>query len=115
MSGYIKTILLALLAIAGILVIVQNYSGLTQEVSLRLNLYLWEGNTNPYPVYLLILLGFLLGIVLASLAGLCDRVRLRKEMKEALRKKDELEKEVYSLRSMALGMGGDQSPAKRAD
>ena len=104
MMGYIKILILALLAILGILLVVQNLDSLTQEASLRLNFYFWEGKTDPYPVYLLIMLAFLLGVFLTSLLGFSDRIRIRRSFKEAERKKNELEKEIASLRKLSYNL-----------
>ncbi|MDR1396251.1 MAG: lipopolysaccharide assembly protein LapA domain-containing protein [Desulfarculales bacterium] len=103
---YIKIFILALLALAAIVLAVQNQTFLAQEISFKLNLYFWEGLSVPYPLYMIILLVFLLGVLLTSLAGIGNRFYLRGQLKEAVRKNEEAEKEILSLRGLSLRNSG---------
>ena len=102
--GYIKIILLAALAMLGVLLVVQNLDSLMQAVSLKLNLYFCEHATEPYPVYLLLMLSFLLGVFLTSLLGFGERLRIRKAIKEAARQREDLEREIASLRRLSYNL-----------
>ncbi len=113
MIGYVKIVITALLAIFAVLLIVQNLDSLTQAASLRLNLYVWEGQTNPYPVYLIIMLAFLLGVFLTSILGFCERFRTRRAIKEAARREEELQKEIASLRKLSYNLASQPATADK--
>jgi uncharacterized integral membrane protein len=102
LASYIKIFILALLALVVVLLAIQNHQSLSQEISLKLNLYFWEGATAPYPLYMVVVLAFLLGILLASLAGIASRFYLRRQLKEAENIYEAAEKEIRALRGMSL-------------
>lgn len=115
MMGYVKIVVIALLAIIGVLLVVQNLESLTQVTTLRLNLYVWHGQTDAYPIYLIILLAFLVGIFLASLLGFCDRIRIRRNIKEMERQKAELHKEIASLRKLSYDIAAHPHSGDKND
>jgi uncharacterized integral membrane protein len=104
LAGYIKLFILALLALVVILLAIQNHDTLAQEISLQLNLFLWAGETAPYPLYILVVLAFLLGVFLTSLAGITSRFHLRRGLKEAMLLNEAAEKEILTLRGQALNL-----------
>ena len=112
--GYLKILLLALVATLGVLLIVQNMDTFNQAASVKLNLYFWECSSNPYPLYLLIVLSFLLGVFLTSLLGFCERIRIRGAIKAAARQKEALEKELTSLRKLSYNIASQAGGADRA-
>jgi uncharacterized integral membrane protein len=98
--SYIKILILALLALAAVMLAVQNQPFLTQEISFRLDLYVWDWISASYPLYIIIVLAFLLGILLTSLAGIGNRFYLRGRLKEAVGRKEAVEKELSNLRGL---------------
>jgi uncharacterized integral membrane protein len=104
--SYIKIFILALLALAALVLAVQNQPFLVQEISFRFNLYFWEWLSAPYPLYIIIVLVFLLGVLLTSLAGISNRFYLRGRLKEAVAKKEAAEKELLNLRGLSLRDSG---------
>jgi uncharacterized integral membrane protein len=104
LAGYIKLFVLALLTLMVILLAIQNHDTLAQEISLKLNLFLWTGATAPYPLYILVVLAFLLGVFLTSLAGIASRFYLRRDLKEAMLLNEAAEKEILTLRGQALNI-----------
>jgi uncharacterized integral membrane protein len=87
MIKVLKTILLALLFIAGITFSMQN----TGWVVLR---YYFGLETPPLPLFLLVLFSILLGVVLACAGFLFDEWSLRRALREKERRVASLENEL---------------------
>jgi uncharacterized integral membrane protein len=71
--GLFMTTLFALLMIF----VLQNHDVLSQNLSLRLNLYFYEFSTVPAAIGVLLILFFLVGFAVSSMYGIYDRVQLR--------------------------------------
>jgi len=78
----IKLFFYGLLFLLVLAFIIQNYSTLTFSPSLRLNLGIVLLESVPLPFYLLALMLFFSGLLLASLIGFFERRRLKKELRE---------------------------------
>jgi len=122
--GYIKVIILSAVVALAIIFMIQNITPLTNPLHIRLNLLFVNWESTPYPTYLVILLAFFVGLLAASLVGISERWRLRRQVKAQIKKTEELRGELNSLRNLpvtgdpmvtgGLGKGGEFS-ASEAD
>lgn len=79
---FVKIIFASLLAILGIVFLLQNLTVLDQTVQLRLDLYLKSFTSASIPLWLLILFTFFLGVFTASLYGLYELVKQRQTIRQ---------------------------------
>lgn len=100
--GYIKAILVSAAVALAVIFMIQNIEPLSNPLSLRLNLYFLNLESTPYPTYLVIMLAFFFGLLGASMVGLLERMRLRKEIRARKKDIDKLNNEINSLRNLPL-------------
>ncbi len=106
---YIKAILVSLVVALAIIFMIQNIGPLSHMLSVRLDLFLLKLTSTPYPVYLIILLSFFVGLFLASLLGVAERFRLRRLIRRQQRKIKQLSGELDSLRNLPIN--GESLPS----
>ena len=111
--GYIKVIVLSAVVALSIIFMIQNITPLSHPLGIRLNLFFVNWESTPYPTYLVILLAFFVGLLAASLVGINERWRLRRQVKAQVKKTEELRKELNSLRN--LPVTGEPMVAGTAD
>jgi uncharacterized integral membrane protein len=92
-----KRLFYALVFLIFLLFIFQNYSTLTSSHSLQLNLGLFLLESVPLPFYLIVILSFVFGFLLASLIAFFERRPLKRERKELRDRNRELETRIASL------------------
>lgn len=107
----LKFILYALVFILFLIFIVQNYPTLTASHSLRLNIFLADLETVPLPFYLIALILFFLGFILATLLRIPRSRRTKKELKESQMNNRRLEQQVTQLRDQAKTAGPEKKAA----
>lgn len=100
--GYIKVIVLSAVVALSIIFMIQNITPLSHPLGIRLNLFFVNWESTPYPTYLVILLAFFVGLLSASLVGISERWRLRRQVKAQVRKTEDLRKELNSLRNLPV-------------
>jgi uncharacterized integral membrane protein len=74
---FLKIIFASLLAVLGIIFIVENRTVLEQTIQLRLDLYFKSFSTASIPLWVLVLFTFFLGVFTASLYGTYEIIKLR--------------------------------------
>jgi len=99
---HIKAIISIVLMLLAVVLIVENLAQLSQKLTLQADLYFWEWKTEPMSFYLVIIIVFLLGILIASLYGILERFKLKKEIRIISKKKREKDKELDSLRNFPI-------------
>jgi lipopolysaccharide assembly protein A len=99
---YLKTIMLALLFVISMLFFVQNNGPLSTEIQLEFNLITLHLISVPLPLYLFVLVAFLLGVVFTLGFLLVERIRLGLELKALRRQHAALEDEALTLRTLPL-------------
>lgn len=109
MAG-LKFILYALLFVFFLLFIIQNYATLTASHSLRLNVGLTSLETVPLPFYLIALILFFMGFLLASLLQYPRSHRVKKDLKESKLTARRLEEELKQLRTQPPTAAGKSQP-----
>lgn len=100
--GYIKVIVLSAVVALAIIFMIQNITPLSHPLGIRLNLFFVNWESTPYPTYLVILLAFFVGLLASSLVGINERWRLRRQVKDQVKKTEELRKELNSLRNLPV-------------
>ncbi len=99
---YLKTFIVCAVVALAIIFMVQNIEPLSHPLGIRLNLFFIKLRTTPYPTYLVILLAFFVGLLAASLLGLAERFRMRRQLKAKTKEVEDLTKELSSLRNLPL-------------
>jgi len=99
---YFKTIVLALLFIISLIFFVQNNESLSTNLQLEFNLVTLHLISVPLPLYLFVLMAFLLGVVFSLGFLLVERIRLGLELKALRRQHASLEDEALALRTLPL-------------
>ena len=100
--SYIKTIVAAAVVALAIIFMIQNIGPLSHPLSIRLNLLFVKFESTPYATYLVILLAFFVGLLIASLLGWAERMKLRGAVRQRARKIDDLNRELSSLRNLPV-------------
>jgi putative membrane protein len=99
---HIKAIISIVLMLLVVVLIVENLTQLSQKLTLKADLYFWDWKTEPMAFYFVIIIVFLLGILIASLYGIFERFKLKKEIRIISKEKREKDKELNSLRNLPI-------------
>jgi uncharacterized integral membrane protein len=99
---HIKAIISIVLMLLVVVLIVENLAQLSQKLTLKVDLYFWDWKTEPMAFYFVIIIVFLLGILIASLYGIFERFKLKKEIRIISKEKREKDKELNSLRNLPI-------------
>ena len=100
--GYIKIIVLSAVVALAIIFMIQNIGPLSHPLSIRLNLYFLRFESTPYATYMIILLAFFVGLLAASLVGIGERWRLRRQSRSQAKELNNLKEELSSLRNLPV-------------
>ena len=99
---HIKAIISIVLMLLAVVLIVENLTQLSQKLILKIDLYFWDWRTEPMAFYFVIIIVFLLGILMASLYGIFERFKLKKEIRIISKEKRGKDKELNSLRNLPI-------------
>lgn len=99
---FIKVLLLVVVFFLSMVFFQQNNVELSQTVTLQFDLLFRSWTSIPLPIYFLILSSFLLGAVLAIALTCVKNISLRNDLRRSRKQIKKLEKEVNSLRTMAI-------------
>lgn len=99
MIRFLKTVLLVLLFIAGITFAVEN----TQPFVLR---YYFGFESPPLPLFLLVLVSVLFGVLLAGLGFLFDQWSLKRALRQKEREVESLQRELKLYRDQGGALQG---------
>ena len=78
---YVKVLALVLFFFLGMVFFVQNTEILTKSISLRFSVFSLDLHSAPIPIYMYILVAFVLGAVISLLYFAWDKLKTRKEIK----------------------------------
>jgi len=106
---YLKAAFLAIIFVISMFFFVQNNAPLSTSVVLELNLIAVHYISIPLPVYMLVLVSFLLGALLTLSLLLIDRIRLSMELNSLRKKYSSLEDEALALRTLPLNQTENQT------
>ena len=99
---YLKVIILVAIFFFSMLFFVQNTELLSTSLVLKLDLLGNHYESQEVPIYLLILMAFVLGAFFALFYFLAEKIKLSQQLRSYKNKVADLEKEVNSLRNMPL-------------
>jgi len=77
----VKLILVVIMLILIFIGFMQNYEVLSHPIELKLNLYWIKFVTYPLTIWMVILISFLIGFVMAGLMGWVERARMKREFR----------------------------------
>lgn len=99
---YFKVLFIVILFFLCMIFFVQNTEILTANLDLQFHLFNWSWFSATVPIYVFILLFFVLGAIVSMLYFFMERIRLARELKQSRSRIQSLEKELNSLRNMPL-------------
>jgi len=99
---YVKALLVILLFVLGLTFFLQNSQIFTATLSVRFEVMDWGGRSQPIPLYMFMVLAFLVGGLITLLYLAADKIKLHRELKRRKSRIGSLEKELSSLRNMSL-------------
>ncbi len=99
---YVKVLALVLFFFVAMVFFVQNTEILTQSISLKFSVFAFQWTSSPIPIYLYILLAFVLGAVLSTIYFAVDKLRMSKEIKRNRQQIKSMQNELDSLRPKPL-------------
>lgn len=103
--NHVKWILGILLLMLAFIVAVQNYETLVSPVSFKINFYFFEYQTVGMPLSLVAIITFLIGLFSAWIYGIRERFGLKKQVKLLMKKAQEKDNELNSLRNLPVTTG----------
>ncbi len=99
---YFKVIVFSVLVALAVIFMFQNFTALTQPLELKLDLGVWEFGPREFPSYVLLLLAFFVGLVVAIAVGLVERIRLRSQLSSTRKELERVRSELEGLRKLAV-------------
>jgi uncharacterized integral membrane protein len=101
--GHLKAILLILLVVVVIIAAVQNLEAMSTTVKFRLNTLFFGELTSPdVPLYVVVPLSFVLGVVLIGIYGMVGRFHLKRKLKSLSKELQDKDRELNSLRNLPI-------------
>ncbi|SNS25906.1 Protein of unknown function [Humidesulfovibrio mexicanus] len=106
---YLKFLGMLILFVASMLFFVQNNQPLSTAVQLEFSILSFHLYSLPLPVYLLVLISFLLGALVCLAFFVVERIRLGFELKSLRTRYAALEDEALTLRTLPLNQAQNQT------
>jgi uncharacterized integral membrane protein len=99
---YFKVLLIVALFFLCMVFFVQNTGVLVSKLRIKYELFGLDWVSDPVPIYIFILLAFVLGALITMLYLLLERIRQGRELKYYRLQVNKLQQEINSLRNMPL-------------
>ena len=99
---HIKAIVSILVMLFVVIIVVENLGELSQTLTLRVDLLFWGVKTPPMAFYLVVIIAFLIGVLVAGFLGIFERFRLKREMKRLSQENKEKDNELNSYRNLPI-------------
>ena len=99
---HIKAIISILLMLLIVILVVENLGELSKTLTLKVDFLFWDSKTPPMAFYLVVIIVFLLGILVAGFYGILERFKLKKKIRIISKEKKEKDKELNSLRNLPI-------------
>jgi putative membrane protein len=96
---YLKVLFIALIFVVSLVFVMQNHEVLKETIQLQFNLPNHSWQTQAIPFYLLIVVGFLVGVLLSLLYFFAGQLRLSGQLRDCRARMARLEQENVSLRN----------------
>ena len=117
--AYIKALIVSAIVAFAIVFMIQNIEALSHPLALRLDFYVVKMQTTPYATYIVLILSFFAGLLIASALGVAERMKLKKQLRASKKEEKRLNKELDSLRNLPITNqemgqenGGEPEPEK---
>ncbi len=95
---YVKVLVLVLFFFVAMVFFVQNTEILTKSISLQFSVFSLQWTSAPIPIYLYILIAFVIGAVVSTAYFGLDKMRMNKELKRNRQQIQSLHNELNALR-----------------
>lgn len=99
---HLRAVLNIVIMLLVVILVVENLEELSGTLTLQVNLLFWAYETPEMPFYLLLIIVFLFGVLVASFFGIVERFRLKSSIKRLMKEKKETETELNSLRNLPI-------------
>ena len=99
---HLRFLLAIFLMLVVVIVIVQNHEPLSTKVSFKVDFLLFHAESSEVSLYSIVTVSFLFGVIVASLYGMIERFRFKKQIKVLRSSSQEKDKELNSLRNLPL-------------
>ncbi len=99
---HMKAIISILLMLLVVILVVENLQELSKTLTLKVDFLFWDSKTPPMPFYLVVIIVFLLGILVAGFYGIIERFKLKKEIRVISKANREKDKELNSFRNLPI-------------
>ncbi len=99
---HLKVIFGSIFVFLVIVLAVQNYSAFSTSASFKIDLLFFRYETPQMSLYLIALIAFLSGLVFMGFFSLCERLRLKREIKRLNKEARDREKELNSFRTLPV-------------
>jgi putative membrane protein len=99
---YVKVLAVVIIFFLCMIFFVQNTGVLSTELKLSFKLFGANWMSSPIPVYLYILLAFVIGVLVSMAYFLLEKLRQGRELRKKQQQINNLEKELSTLRNLPL-------------
>ncbi|MBW1668400.1 MAG: LapA family protein [Deltaproteobacteria bacterium] len=100
---HLKVILVILVALAIIILAVQNNQAMTTTIQFRIDpIFFPEKRIAGVSIYQVVVVAFLLGVLLTGVYGMVERFRLKKRIKMLTKELQVKDQELNSLRNLPI-------------
>ena len=99
---YIKFLIYALIIFVVVVLLVQNHEAFNTKVIFKADLLFGKYESSEISVYLISAIAFILGLIITWIFFLLERLQLRKQIKRLKNESKEKDKELNSLRNLAI-------------
>ncbi len=99
---YVKVLAVVIIFFLCMIFFVQNTGVLSTELKLTFQLFGANWVSSPAPVYLYILLAFVIGVLVSMAYFLLEKLRQKREIRKKQQQINNLEKELSTLRNIPL-------------
>lgn len=99
---YLRLIGIVLFLLLVVIVSVQNYAEFSKEIRLRVDFLFYSHETAGISVYLIAIISFLAGVLFASLYGIAERFRFKRQIRLLQKEARQRDQELNSLRNLPV-------------
>ena len=108
---HLRFIIAIVLIVLVCAIIIQNHLAMSTSVVFRLNLLFKEFTSVPIPLYAVVPLTFIFGVLITWFYGMIEHYRLKRDIKALAKGLREKDKELNSLRNLPI-TSDDVSPGQ---
>ena len=99
---HIKFLIYVFILLGVLILLVQNHESFNTKVIFRANLLIAKYESSEMSIYIISATAFTLGLIIAWVYNLFDRMQLKREISSLRKESKEKDKELNSLRNMPI-------------